>query len=193
MSFRFTDADLSSDSDSDNSFTSAMDAEMSSPQQNPQQPPQQPPQPPQQAPPAPSAPNPIDALIVLRAAGSINDEQYARLTGALVGSGAPRNTDDIEDHRIQARLASLTEFRGDKTDFHMAHRWILAVERDLHAIGLRQQQWSLACFLKMPLDSPASLWAESIYGNGGTFTEPDWDAWKTNFLGQFLNPNELQM
>jgi hypothetical protein len=44
----------------------------------------------------------------------------------------------------------------------------------------------------MPLDSPASLWAESIYGNGGTFTAPAWDDWNTNFLGQFMNPNELQ-
>jgi hypothetical protein len=44
----------------------------------------------------------------------------------------------------------------------------------------------------MPLDLPALLWAESIYGNGSTFTAPAWDDWKTNFLGQFMNPNELQ-
>jgi hypothetical protein len=44
----------------------------------------------------------------------------------------------------------------------------------------------------MPLESPASLRAESIYGNGCTFTEPNWDTWKSNFVGQFLNPNELQ-
>jgi hypothetical protein len=44
----------------------------------------------------------------------------------------------------------------------------------------------------MTLDSPALLLAESIYGNGSTFTEPDWDTWRTNFLGQFLNRNELQ-
>jgi hypothetical protein len=74
----------------------------------------------------------------------------------------------------------------------MAHRWIVAVERDFRAISLREQQWSMACFRKIPLNSPASLWAESIYGNGGTFTAPAWDDWKTNFLGQFMNPNELQ-
>jgi hypothetical protein len=50
----------------------------------------------------------------------------------------------------------------------------------------------MACFRKVSLDSPASLWAESIYGNRGTFTAPAWDDWKTNFLGQFMNPNELQ-
>jgi hypothetical protein len=44
----------------------------------------------------------------------------------------------------------------------------------------------------MPLDSPALLWAESIYGNSGIFAAPVWDNWKTNFLGQFMNPNELQ-
>lgn len=127
----------------------------------------------------------------------MSDEEFIRLIGALnTGNSANTltagTTNDIEDHRIQLRLATLTTFRGDKEDFHMAHRWILAVERDLRAIGLQQHQWSLACFRKMPLDSPASLWAESIYGNGGTFAAPDWETWKTSFLGQFLNPNELQ-
>jgi hypothetical protein len=115
MSFRFTDADLSSDSDSDNSFTSAMDAEMASPQQNPQQVPQQQ-QTPQQGPPAP---NPIDGLLALRAVGSITDEQYIRLTGALNGNGAAATAPNhIEDQRIRQRLATITEFRGDKSDFH---------------------------------------------------------------------------
>jgi len=124
----------------------------------------------------------------------MSDEQFLRIVGTLnPGSGTTTTAaNDIEDHRIQLRLATLTTFRGDKDDFHMAHRWILAVERDLRAIGLQQHQWPLACFRKMPLDSPASLWAESIYGNGGTLAAPDWETWKTSFLGQFLNPNELQ-
>jgi hypothetical protein len=177
MSFGLTNADLSSDSDK-----SFMDAEMD-PQQNQQQQQQQ----------APPAPNLLDSLLALRAAGMMSDDEFVRLTGALnLGHGAHASANDIEDHRIQLRLASLTTFRGDKEDFHMAHRWILAVERDLRAIGLQPHQWSLACFRKMPLDSPASLWAESIYGNGGTFAAPDWETWKTSFLGQFLNPNELQ-
>jgi hypothetical protein len=136
----------------------------------------------------------VNAFVELRAAGMLSNEQFATVISALKNdNGAAVTTpNDIEDQRIQQRLATLTEFRGDKSDFHMAHRWILAVERDLRAIGLREQQWSMACFRKMPLDSPASLWAESIYGNGGTFTAPAWDDWKTNFLGQFMNPNELQ-
>jgi hypothetical protein len=143
--------------------------------------------------PPPTA-NLIDAFVALRAAGRMSDVEFIKVTTALnVGNATtPTTSNDIEDHRIQLRLATLTAFRGDKDDFHMAHRWILAVERDLRAIGLQQQQWSLACFRKMPLDSPASLWAESIYGNGGTFTMPEWDEWKASFLGQFLNPNELQ-
>jgi hypothetical protein len=178
MSFGLTNADLSSDSDE--SFV-YMDAEMD-PQQNQQNQ--------QQAPPAP---NLLDSLMALRAAGMMSDEEFVRVAGALNrDAGARASTNDIEDHRIQLRLASLTTFRGDSEDFHMAHRWILAVERDLRAIGLQPHQWSLACFRKMPLDSPASLWAESIYGNGGTFAAPDWDTWKSSFLGQFLNPNELQ-
>jgi hypothetical protein len=182
MSFRLTDADLSFDSDSDNTFSSYMDAEMDPAQQN------------QQAQPTP---NLLDSLVALRAAGGMSDQEFLKITSALTAANSQNtttvtNANDIEDHRIQLRLASLTEFRGDKSDFHMAHRWILAVERDLRAIGLQQHQWSLACFRKMPLDSPASLWAESIYGNGGTFAAPDWETWKTSFLGQFMNPNELQ-
>jgi len=175
MSFRLTDADLSFDSD-DSSY---MDAEME-PQQQHQQ--------------APPASNLLDSLAALRAAGMMSDEQYLRLIGTLnPGSGTTTTAaNDIEDHRIQLCLATLTTFQGDKDDFHMAHRWILAVEHDLRAIGLQQHQWSLACFRKMLLDSPASLWVESIYGNGGTVAAPDWETWKTSFLDQFLNPNELQ-
>jgi hypothetical protein len=69
MHFRFTDANPSSNSnsDSDHFFTSsAIDDDMSSLQQALQQP-----QTPQHA---PLAPNPIDGLIALHAAGSINDE-----------------------------------------------------------------------------------------------------------------------
>jgi hypothetical protein len=53
---------------------------------------------------------------------------------------AATTPNDIEDQRIQQRLATLTEFRGDESDFHMAHRWILAVERDLRVIGLQERQ-----------------------------------------------------
>jgi hypothetical protein len=62
----------------------------------------------------------------------------------------------------------------------------------LQAIVLQQQQWLLAWFWKMPLDLPAWPWAESIYGNSGTPTDSEWDAWKTIFLGQFLTSNKLQ-
>jgi len=163
MSFGLNDADLSFDSD--DSSSSYMDAEMEPEQQNQQPPPGQ---------------NLLDSLTALRGAGMMSDEEFIRLIGALnTGNSANTltagTTNDIEDHRIKLRLATLTAFRGDKEDFHMAHRWILAVERDLRAIGLQQHQWSLACFRKMPLDSPASLWAESIYGNGGTFAAPDWE------------------
>jgi hypothetical protein len=182
MSFQFSDSDSSS-SDSNKSFMSAMDAEMTPRQQNLQ---------------PPQAPNLLDSLYALRAAGTLFDAEFIKITGAL-GAGNAATTlntttaaNDIEDHRIQLRLAGMTGFRGDKGDFHMAHCWILAVERDLRAIGLQQHQWSVACFRKMPLDSPASLWAESIYGNGGTFIAPNWETWKTGFLGQFMNPNELQ-
>jgi hypothetical protein len=73
------------------------------------------------------------------------DDEFLRLAGALnAGNGTHASTNDIEDHQIQLRLASLTTLRGDKEDFHMADRWILAVERDLRAIGLQPHQWSLA-------------------------------------------------
>jgi hypothetical protein len=166
MSYQFvTEPNLYSDPDSDSSFESAMDAEMTTEQQPPQQNQQQAPQ---QAPIFDSA---VNAFVELRAASMLSNEQFAKVISALKNdNGAAVTTpNDIEDQRIQQRLATLMEFRGDKSDFHMAHRWILAVERDLRAIGLREQQWSMACFRKMPLDSPASLWAESIYGNGGTF------------------------
>jgi hypothetical protein len=128
MSFKFTD-DLSSDSDT--SFTSAMDAEMTSPQQQtPQQ--QAPQQNPQQAPQqAPTFENVVNSFVELRAAGMLTNEQFVTVISALKnGNGAPATTpNDIEDQRIQQRLATITEFRGDKSDFHMAHRWILHQEK----------------------------------------------------------------
>jgi hypothetical protein len=107
----------------------------------------------------------------------LSDVQFTALAAALQGGGpahARAIANDIEDHRIWQRLTSLSEFRGNASDFHMAHYWILSVERDLRAIGLQENQWSLACIRKMSLDSPASLWAELI----GRFNAPTWIAWK---------------
>ena len=143
----------------------------------------------------PNQSNLIDTFIALRASGAMTDQQFYAALSAVMGTNAQPNAydaNDIESGRIQLRLAGVTEFRGDRTDFYMAPRWISAIERDLGAIGLPSHQWSLACFRKMPLDSPASLWAESLYGNGGTFSAPEWHVWKTSFLGQFMDPNELQ-
>jgi hypothetical protein len=179
MSFGLTNTDLSSDSDESFIY---MNAEMD-PQQNQQQQQQQ----------APSALNLLNCLLALRAAGMMLDDEFLRVAAPLnAGNGTNASTNDIENHCIQLRLASLTTFCGDQKAFHIAHCWILAVERDLRAIGLQPHQWSLASFHKMPLDSPASLRAKSMYSNGGTFAAPDWKMWKTSFLGQFLNPNELQ-
>jgi hypothetical protein len=131
MSYQFvTEPNLYSDSDTDcdSSFESAMDADMTTEQQPPQQ--NRPQQAPQQAPPFDSA---VNAFLELRAAGMLSNEQFAMVISALKNdNGAAVTTpNDIEDQRIQQQLATLTEFRGDKSDFHMAHRWILAVERDL--------------------------------------------------------------
>jgi hypothetical protein len=173
MSFGLTNSDLSVNS---NKSLIYMNAEMDPHQQQ-----------------APLARALLDSLLALGAAGIIPDDKFFRLAGALnAGNGTHASTNDIQDHLIQFRVASLTTFRGDKEDFHMAHRWILAVKCDLRAIGLQPHQWSLACFRKMPSYSAAFSWAESIYGNGGTFAAPVWEMWKTSFLGQFLNPTELQ-
>jgi hypothetical protein len=130
MSYQFvTEPNLYSDSysDSHSSFQSAMDAEMTTEQQPPQQNQQQAPQ---QAPIFDSA---VNAFVELRAAGMLSNEQFATVISALKNdNGAAVTTpNDIEDQRIQQRLATLTEFRDDKSDFHIAHPWILAVERNL--------------------------------------------------------------
>jgi hypothetical protein len=99
MTFQVTiDPDSSS---SDNSFASAMGAEMTTEEWTP------------------PAANLLGSLVALRAAGTLSDEQFFKISGALASSGSA--SDDVEDHRIRLRLASVTKFRGDKNDFHMGH------------------------------------------------------------------------
>jgi hypothetical protein len=90
----------------------------------------------------------VNSFVELQAAIMLTNEQFATVISALKnGNGAAATTpNDIEDQCIQQRLATITEFQGNKSNFHLVHRWILAVERDLQAIGLREKQWSMDCF-----------------------------------------------